>query len=73
VLRAGAPWRNMRERYGPHTSAYNRFNRCRRAGLWDRLMDAMVQAHDGKVQTSDSSACACISMPPVWKKVEIVA
>ena len=27
VLRTGAPWRDLRERYGPYTSAYNRFNR----------------------------------------------
>ena len=37
VLRAGAPWRDMPERYGPYTTAYNRFNRWRKAGIWDRL------------------------------------
>jgi len=55
VLRTGAPWRDMPERYGPHTTAYNRFNRWRKAGIWDRLMDAIVQAHDGNVQMIDSS------------------
>ena len=24
---AGAPWRDLPERYGPYTTAYNRFNR----------------------------------------------
>lgn len=42
VLRAGAPWRDLPERYGPYTTAYNRFNRGRKAGIWDRLMDAVV-------------------------------
>ena len=46
VLRTGAPWRDMPERYGPYTTAYNRFNRWRKAGIWDRLMDAIVKAHD---------------------------
>ena len=55
VLRAGAPWRDLPERYGPYTTAYNRFNRWRKAGIWDRLMDAVVKAHDGKVQMIDSS------------------
>jgi transposase len=55
VLRAGAPWRDLPERYGPYTTAYNRFNRWRKAGVWDRLMDAVTRAHDGKVQMIDSS------------------
>jgi transposase len=55
VLRTGAPWRDLPERYGPYTTAYNRFNRWRKAGIWDRLMDAIVKAHDGKVQMIDSS------------------
>ena len=55
VLRSGAAWRDLPERYGPYTTVYNRFNRWRKAGIWDRLMDAVVQAHDGKVQMIDSS------------------
>src|SRR6201996_8431552 len=37
VLRTGAPWRDLPERYGPYTTAYNRFNRWRKAGVWDRF------------------------------------
>ena len=55
VLRSGSPWRDVPERFGPYTTVYNRFNRWRKAGVWDRLMDAIVQAHDGKVQMIDSS------------------
>jgi len=55
VLRAGAPWRDLPERYGSYTTAYNRFNRWRKAGVWDRFMGAIVKAHDGKVQMIDSS------------------
>ena len=55
VLRAGSPWRDLPERYGPYTTVYNRFNRWRKAGIWDRLMDSIVKAHDGKVQMIDSS------------------
>src|SRR5580693_5059805 len=55
VLRTGAPWRDLPERYGPYTTAYNRFNRWRKAGVWDRLMDAVTKAHGGEVQMIDSS------------------
>lgn len=27
VLRSGAPWRDISERYGPYTTCYNRFRR----------------------------------------------
>ena len=50
-----SPWRDLPERYGPYTTVYNRFNRWRKAGIWDRLMDAIVKAHDGEVQMIDSS------------------
>ena len=55
VLRSGAPWRDLPERYGPYTTVYNRFNRWRKAGLWDRLMDEITKAYDGNVQMIDSS------------------
>ncbi len=55
VLRTGAPWRDLPERYGPYTTAYNRFNRWRKAGVWDRLMDTVTKAHGGEVQMIDSS------------------
>jgi transposase len=55
VLRSGAPWADLPERYGPRTTVYNRFNRWRKAGVWDRLMDVIVKAHDGQVQMIDTS------------------
>jgi transposase len=42
VLRSGAPWRDLPERYGPRTTCYNRFVRWRKAGVWGRLMDAIA-------------------------------
>ena len=74
VLRTGAPWRDLPERYGPYTSAYNRFNRWRKAGIWNRLMDAIVKAYDGKVQMIDSSIVRVHQHASGAKKrVEIVA
>ena len=36
-LRTGAPWADIPQRYGPHTTCVNRFNRWRKAGVWDRM------------------------------------
>ena len=55
VLRSGAPWRDLPESYGPHTTCYNRFVRWRQAGVWDQIMDALAAAHDAAVQMIDTS------------------
>jgi transposase len=55
-LRSGSPWIDLPERYGPHTTVYNRFNRWRKAGIWDKLMGAIIAAHGGKVQMIDSTS-----------------
>jgi len=56
VLRSGAPWRDLPERYGPRTTCYNRFVRWRKASVWDRLMDALTAAHHGDIQMIDSTS-----------------
>src|SRR6478735_8749058 len=56
VLRSGAPWRDLPERYGPRTTCYNRFVRLRKAGVWHRLMDAITVAHASDIQMIDSTS-----------------
>jgi transposase len=55
VLRSGAPWRDLPVSYGPRTTCYNRFVRWRRAGVWDRIMNALSADHDAAVQMIDTS------------------
>lgn len=42
VLRVGCPWRDMHERYGKWNSAYVRFRRWAEQGIWDALLETMV-------------------------------
>ena len=37
VLRTGAPWRDVPERYGKWTTIYSRFQRWRKSGIWNKL------------------------------------
>ncbi|MFT6668727.1 MAG: transposase [Afipia broomeae] len=55
-FRTGSPWADIPERYGPHTTCYNRFVRWRKAGVWDRLLAAVSQAFDGELVMIDSSS-----------------
>jgi transposase len=50
-LRSGSPWADLPERYGPYTTVYNRFNRWRKVGVWDRLMDAIIAAYEARGET----------------------
>lgn len=54
-FRTGSPWRDIPERYGPHTTCYNRFVRWRKAGVWDRVLEAVAAAYDGDLIMIDSS------------------
>ena len=55
-FRTGSPWADIPERYGPHTTCVNRFNRWRKAGVWDRILKAVSEAYDGKLQMIDPSS-----------------
>ena len=40
-LRTCAPWRDLPERYGPWQTVYHRFNKMRKNGLIDRLLERL--------------------------------
>ncbi|MGX1501344.1 transposase [Labrenzia sp. MBR-25] len=43
VLRVGCPWRDMHERYGKWNSVYVRFRRWAEQGVWDCLLETLVE------------------------------
>jgi len=42
VLRTGCPWRDLHERYGKWNSVYVRFRRWAQQGVWDALLQTLV-------------------------------
>jgi transposase len=46
VLRTGAPWRDLPDRYGPWSTVASRFYRWTQAGLWDRILTTLQEQAD---------------------------
>jgi transposase len=55
VLRTGMPWRDLPERYGPYTTAYNRFNRWSRRGVFKRMFDTLAAKSRDSLHLIDST------------------
>jgi len=55
VLRTGMPWRDLPERYGPYTTAYNRFNRWSRRGIWKNIFDKLASKSRDSLHLIDST------------------
>jgi transposase len=52
-FRTGSPWADVPERYGSHTTCYNRFVRWRKAGIWDHLLNEISRGYDGDLVMID--------------------
>ena len=48
MLRTGAPWRDVPKRYGGWSTVASRFYRGQKAGLWQRLFEAVQQQADAE-------------------------
>ena len=55
VLRTGAPWRDLPERFGPWQSVYTRFARWQKRGIWKRIFEALVRDQDAETFMIDAT------------------
>ncbi len=46
LLKTGAPWRDLPDRYGNWKTAYNRFSNWAKAGHWNRIFKALQMRID---------------------------
>lgn len=56
VLRTGMPWDDLPERYGPHTSVYNRFNRWSKQGIWQTIFEEVQARFPAGAEMIDSTS-----------------
>jgi len=74
ILRTGAPWRDLPDRYGPRTTVYNRYVRWGERGVWQRIFEALAQECEDALVFIDASIvkahrAAAGSKKGNWKNV----
>jgi transposase len=55
VLRSGAHWHDLPERYGKWKSLHKRFSRWAKAGVWERVFETLIDAPDNAYLMLDST------------------
>jgi len=48
IVRTGAPWRDLPERFGPWQTVYHWFNRWSAEGTWDRIVESLQMRLDAQ-------------------------
>jgi transposase len=55
VLRSGAHWRDLPERYGQWKTLHKRFTRWAKAGVWDAVFASLTKDRDNQYLMLDST------------------
>lgn len=55
VLRSGAHWHDLPERYGKWKTLHKRFTRWAKAGVWERIFDRLIEDPDNAYVMLDST------------------
>ena len=57
ILRTGAPWRDLPASYGDWKNTHRRFCRWRDRGVWERLLEQIIDEPDMEWLMIDASHC----------------
>jgi transposase len=57
ILRTGAPWRDLPASYGDWKNTHRRFCRWRDRGVWERLLEQLIDEPDMEWPMIDASHC----------------
>lgn len=71
IVRTGAPWRDLPERFGDWNSVFQRFNRWAKKGVWQRVFDALQDPDLEWVMLDATIIRAHIHAAGAQKKAEI--
>lgn len=55
VLRSGAHWHDLPERYGKWKTLHKRFTRWAKAGVWEKVFDHLIEDPDNAYVALDST------------------
>jgi transposase len=55
ILRTGAPWRDLPPDYGDWKNTHRRFCRWRDKGIWERILEALIDSPDFEWLIIDAS------------------
>nr|WP_281414229.1 IS5 family transposase [Rhizobium leguminosarum] len=55
ILRSGAHWQDLPERYGKWKTVHRQFSRWCHAGVWEQVFDALTADRDNRYLTIDST------------------
>ena len=55
-MRVGCPWRDLPEKFGNHSTIFNKFNRWSERGLWRVIFESLKEV-DSEWVFIDSTAC----------------
>lgn len=53
--RAGIPWRDLPERFGPWKNVHTRFSRWAKSGVWERIFKMLATDADNEYAMIDST------------------
>lgn len=55
VIRSGAHWHDLPERYGKYKTVHKRFTRWAKAGVWERIFEDLTSDPDNQYLMLDST------------------
>ena len=55
ILKTGAPWRDLPERFGSWNSAYSRYSRWTKRGIWEKIFLELAKDQDNEEYMIDGS------------------
>ena len=57
IFRTGAPWRDLPPDYGNWSNVHRRFLRWRNKGIWEKILEALIDEPDFEWLMIDASHC----------------
>lgn len=68
ILRSGARWSDLPERYGQYKSVHKRFSRWAHKGVWEKVFHSLTTDRDNEYVMIDSTIVRAHQQAAMYKK-----